>query len=142
MADVRSCRTIPSASIRCWSVLTRTLVVLLTSALIGWGLLALTAPAAVATSAGITTVQSAKADFSIEKYGQQLDPCPFCGRLVCPIPDDLLSAPASDNAALPADPCAIWRVESLSRVPPPRFSVPLAKPFPAPFEPRGPPSQR
>jgi hypothetical protein len=97
---------------------------------------ALDAKATPQPAVGFSQIGSATG--AVAPGGDREAKCPICGRLVCPIPDDLLAASPPDTALSAADPDPVPVIGTVrlsgARVPDALVSI-----FPTAFEPRGPP---
>ena len=90
------------------------------------------------TATSLSATFFAAANETLTQSGEQEALCPFCGRLVCPVPNDLVGSAASCGALLPPD-AAHASGRRFVRSPRPRapdIGVPALH---ASFKPRGPP---
>jgi hypothetical protein len=114
-------------------------VVVIAISLILLGLASSLASSARATSQSaiaFSQIDSAPGAIATDHGGETT--CPICGRLVCPIPDDLLMASPPNTALLAADFDPAQVVASV-RLPEARAPDAAVSVFPTLFEARGPP---
>lgn len=90
------------------------------------------------TVTSLSATSFGAANETLTQDGEQEALCPFCGRLVCPIPNDLVGSTAPCGVLLPPD-TAHAPSRRFVRLPQPRASDIGVPALHASFKPRGPP---
>jgi hypothetical protein len=115
-------------------------IVLFAIALMLLGLAASVASGAkAAPQLAIAISQGDSATSAIASDRRRQDTCSICGRLVCPIPDDLLAAASPANTALPSATPVVLPIIGACWSPNARVENAFVLTFPTSFESRGPP---